>query len=341
MLCLGAGLLYFFSGKLLKAATLTALDYFETHGESFGLKIQDPRFADASLCGIPSVCWKEFKFSVILEAKGGFSRERHFDLELNRLEIRPENFPPRRWRLIARGVRVFFDHFEDPSMRSAAKIREQVAGNYLTMQIPLDVTSLSGMNEQIYEILADVAGLFDEGYSRLLTHFEGSSTFSLNGRVYTPSIGMAREDGVSYLLMDRETLKMISGHLEEKLTVSETNLLSRNPVRVPRLLRIRNYAQKTSQEAHQKNPRVSEDAYRHVLWSYLLTKEFGAEFAQEVTDAHEIGDVEGEKAADHKMDYNNNAVGRLYALADYSEASILDRVLTDPEVIRSAEAISV
>ena len=81
---------------------------------------------------------------------------------------------------------------------------------------------------------------------------------------------------------------------------------------------------------------VPVDAYRHVLWSYSLTKEFGPKFAEQVTDAHEKYDFENTEA-EHRMDYNNNAVGRQYALKNVDLVSILERIVKDPDVILKAD----
>ena len=85
--------------------------------------------------------------------------------------------------------------------------------------------------------------------------------------------------------------------------------------------------------ARERDGSVPEDAYRHVLWSYLLTQEFDAEFAEKVTDAHEIGSTTNTEA-EHRMDYNNNAVGRRYAAEGVAEPEVLSRVRRDPAVIR-------
>jgi hypothetical protein len=74
-----------------------------------------------------------------------------------------------------------------------------------------------------------------------------------------------------------------------------------------------------------------------VLWSFLLSKAFGPEFAEQITNAHEIGSVQFNTEADHQMDYNNNKVGRGYAKAGYMEGQILQMVKTDPQVIRDAQ----
>ena len=117
------------------------------------------------------------------------------------------------------------------------------------------------------------------------------------------------------------------------MTDLEIALIAEYPLRAPDLLLIKKYAERTAMTAHEKDRSVPEDAYRHVLWSYLLTQEFDAEFAEQVTDAHEIGSTTNTEA-DHRMDYNNNAVGRRFAAEGVTEFEILPRVRRDRSVIR-------
>ena len=139
--------------------------------------------------------------------------------------------------------------------------------------------------------------------------------------------------------VDKEVIRAIAremyelGEMESELTEAEIELLSRYPEEMVRLAQIADYARTRAGEAHREDPDVPEDAYRHVLWSCLLTKEYGEKFAEEVTDAHETGDT-GDTQAEHEMDYANNAAGRRYALMGYDENDILERVIQDHKAIK-------
>ena len=54
------------------------------------------------------------------------------------------------------------------------------------------------------------------------------------------------------------------------------------------------------------------DAFRHALWSYLMTKRLGADAAKRFGDAREIS-FPGD-ASQQLMDLYNNRIGRLLAL---------------------------
>lgn len=123
--------------------------------------------------------------------------------------------------------------------------------------------------------------------------------------------------------------------MADNITDAEATLLSVNAVRLPKLLNIMNDAKRES-ERYKNVDGIPEDAYRHVLWSYLLTKEYGPEFSKAVTDAHEEGDNTNTEA-EHKMDYNNNKIGREYAARQYKRNEILEHLLRDDRVIREAK----
>jgi len=124
-----------------------------------------------------------------------------------------------------------------------------------------------------------------------------------------------------------------TGQLNRQLTQDEADLFARNYEKMGRLKEIADHAELEAHKAHSADINVPEDAYRHVLWSYLLTKEYGPEFALQVTNAREQGDNTN-TPAEHRQDYNNNKVGISYAKKGYEEKDILKRVMEDPKVIR-------
>ncbi len=62
------------------------------------------------------------------------------------------------------------------------------------------------------------------------------------------------------------------------------------------------------------------DAYRHCVWSCLMTSEFGAEDAKEIGDNHEAaGNRRGQPKAEEEMDKWNNQIGRKCGINKGSE----------------------
>ena len=137
--------------------------------------------------------------------------------------------------------------------------------------------------------------------------------------------------------MEKESfLEVIGPSAAEDLTEAEIEVLSSYPLRVARLLRIKNYSKKKAGRlAVQDN--FPQDAYRHVLWSWLITKEFGPEFAEMVTDAHEVGAKYADDEWATNMDYNNNTLGRKYFAMGIKENGLQAKVLSDPDVIKLSD----
>ena len=149
------------------------------------------------------------------------------------------------------------------------------------------------------------------------------------------SDGEGRTTGGTRIVLSREDLAGLALSLGlPPLTPAEIDLIATNPARAPTLLRLTERATLAARQMQAADSSAPHDAYKHVLWSYLLTREFGAEFARRVTDAHEDESTYELGEAARRMDLQNNAVGRAYAAAGVAESEIAVRVRTDPAVMR-------
>jgi hypothetical protein len=133
--------------------------------------------------------------------------------------------------------------------------------------------------------------------------------------------------------MNQDDVIEIAKGFSEKLNDAEVELVSRYPTRIASLLAIKERASKEADREYNNDQTFPGDAYRHILWSYQLTREFGAEFAELVTNAHEEGE-EASQGKDRAKDLNNNKVGRDWAKQGIPEHHLKERVQTDPQVIR-------
>lgn len=203
------------------------------------------------------------------------------------------------------------------------------------LSIHLELWPPDNIRPQIRGLGQDLLGLLHNGSTEVPISFTGTCTFVVNHEIVTSNLSV-KKFGHSYrLTMNQESLQVISWIMAEKLTAPEIELLALNPIKTPRLLQIRNDAQESARLAHERLNIIPEDAYRHVLWSYLLTKAYSPDFAKEVTDAHEQG-ITDNSETEHQMDYINNSVGRKYASQHYQRDELIDRLLKDPDVIRYA-----
>ncbi len=134
------------------------------------------------------------------------------------------------------------------------------------------------------------------------------------------------------LRFEEQDIRKMANTFELELSDEEVAIIARYPIRAPLVMRITSDAKDTSERAFRNDSTVPEDAYRHVLWSYLLTQKFDPEFAEQVTDAHET--LPTNTADERKMDFHNNAVGREYAQRGVSRSRLLWYVRNDRQVIR-------
>lgn len=192
----------------------------------------------------------------------------------------------------------------------------------------------SAIKSQLKEIVNQLWSLLADGTTKIPVYFSGITTFSINQTPVKAKFNTHKTpEGYYKIRINPEVLKSIAWQMNEELTDAETVLLADNPFLTQDLFSIMASARIES-EKYKTSDMIPEDAYRHVLWSYLLTKKYGPNFAQKVTDAHEEGDLSNTDA-EHEMDYNNNAIGREYALKKYKKTEILSRMLNDTRVIRT------
>jgi len=212
---------------------------------------------------------------------------------------------------------------------------EWIEGENLEIHFKLDFTNAQVARRQVQDLFNHLNDFFIQGETELPIKFSGTSYFGIQNKPYRATIKIESEQGKNRLVMDPTDIRKISDNLQEKLTDAEVELLAKNPAKAPRLLQIRDESHYSARHETRKDKTLSFDAYRYVLWSYLLTKEYGDEFSQEVTHAHELGSAN--KKLESEMDYKNAAVGRRYANTGYTLSSIKDRIKTDPEVVLSLE----
>ncbi len=200
-----------------------------------------------------------------------------------------------------------------------------------------DPITLSDPQTGLNKVLQNVSDLFDEK--------QISPNITLNALV-TLKVGDKKSQAYLYTVQreektafqfEHDDIRKMADTFEIELSDEEVAIIAEYPLRAPVIMRITSDARETSRNAHRRDPSVPEDAYRHVLWSYLLTQTFGEAFAEKVTDAHET--LPTNTAAERKMDFHNNRLGREFANSGVDRNRILWLVKYDPRVIRTPESV--
>lgn len=326
---------YFGAGAVLDRASRIAIQYLSAQAEERGLEIKEADFQSVSFRFPSAATWRKLSLSGKIALQDLPLSDREFAFTLDEFTLGLESFRGRMLFIKAKGLDVLLKERLKRDFEEFPREGDRLVGDYLETKFQFDFTRPRETLSAAAALAQDLAGLLIHGRCLTFVEFSGAMNFMIDEKRVETDFRVERKGNESVLILDQGDLEKISEELEERLNQTEIRLLSEHPLKVPQLLRISTYAQKAAEEAHEQNPSVPEDAYRHVLWSYLLTKEFGPEFAQQVTTAHERGGME-ETDRDHVMDSNNNAIGREYVRKEYPEARILELVLQDPRVIRSA-----
>ncbi len=322
----------------IQKASKEVMRYAIVHAKDFNLDIAEADFSSVKVSSFNSVTWKNFKMNFNLFKNGVPDPNKKYALNVNELTATLDLFAK---NLTVSGKKLLIRSGTAASSDTDAALADPHSGKIESddFRIPLRIADFNPENlvKKVRDICHELLyELSEKGFITVPVEFAGKTTFFIEDYMAVLRLQIVEEAEKYFLKMDKTDLRTVSESLTQKLNDVEIDFLSVHPIQSPELLRIKERAEKTSKEAHEADQTVPEDAYRHTLWSYLLTHEFGEVFAKEVTDAHERGATEGTEA-DHQMDYNNNTIGRQYAKAGYPENTIFRRVLADPNVIRSAD----
>jgi len=323
-----------FSDSLIYNYSLKTTHLLKTNQYFPGIKIQDLDFKTAELSSLDSITWKNITSQIIVRNKT-FS-DQTLVVHIQSMELILSDIMGKNFILIANGLTIS-PPYQNASLEKISKNHlNRLEKGRLRIDFRFNFLRPDTTLEQIRDLMKKIGTIADTGKTLIPINFSGIGSFTIGTELVKAMITAKRDtNGYYSLVVNKEFFNTIAWLMADDLTEAEATLLSVNPFKVPKLLEIMNIAKKES-EKFKNNKGIPEDAYRHVLWSYLLTREYGPIFSKEITDAHEEGD-DTNTQADHRMDYNNNEVGRNYALEQYKQNEILNRLLNDPNVIRVAQ----
>lgn len=251
--------------------------------------------------------------------------------DADELEARLAGVFPPKVRLSAKGFSVKF-HPED--VPEGFPFDGFYDGEFRSSPLPAtDPKAAMGL------VLERIRALFDE--NRVDSDFDLSGDVRLDLGPHGVATARLRTEvldgGARRLVFLEKDLRRIAGQAKVELADDEIGIVSLYPMRVPAIILVTTRAKSESTARKQLDPGFPDDAWRHVTWSYHLTKVFGPDFAKEVTDAHET--LPNNTPEERAMDYHNNAIGRELA-GDGTSAQALDAiVLGDARVIRHPDEV--
>lgn len=346
LLCLivisGIGL-YLSSGAILTKASDKVVDYVAANAQNHNFEYIQPAYGSVKLSSLNAATWTDISVNAGLvrdEAKTG----EDITLKIGEMNVSMDDFSNRTLLITADGVSATMKEKGDKAYtpHPASSIED----GHLETQLSLNGFSKDDIAEQLRILKQEMKQFSTLGVTKIPVTFFATAKFQIQNKPFVAKFSVSGEGEEYQLAIDKNDLQKIVVQLPgAKPNPAEIELIARNPFKTSVLIEIRDKAEATAKLAFQKNPQISEDAYRHTLWSYLLTKRYGEQFAKEFTDAHEAyaDEEEMSKPLDFSVanyqDLVNNGVGRQYALKNYKESEILERVMTDLAIIRDNETM--
>jgi len=275
--------------KLISAYSQKAIRLLTAKENFHGLLIKKLSFSEASLHSLDTVVWHNVNAEVKLSSYNKTFSVNKISIHIDDLSVQLESIFKHKIRCVASGVTATastIDQALSPGKEvrpeSSAKVQQVYSLTDGKISFPLNVNFYNKdvAGQQLNDFMQDFKGLMVTGRCKYPLTFTAIVSFRIKGENVKSLLSVKPEGSYYTISINKESLRVVSWLFEEKLTNPEVELLAGNPFRIPRLLRIRDEAETVAKEAHAKNAFVPEDAYRHVLWSYLLTKEYGAKFAK-------------------------------------------------------------
>ncbi|QEG32839.1 DUF6973 domain-containing protein [Bythopirellula goksoeyrii] len=290
--------------------------------EKKGLGVAQPSFDSVRLSGTLSPAWSGLRAIV-----SGSPHERgpEWDLQVERATL-GWGFDSRA-NLIVWGM-TLSEISEVPEDRKFTD--RKIVIDRINCQLPFNVFH---PNAVILEVLQEGERIVSDGTTIWPLEIDGKIICSVKNKPVELRLNVVPKGDENSLALIEEDVVALSPLFGEKLTQAEVKLISSHPLRASRLLQLKDEAETKSSRSSEKDPSVPQDAYRHILWSYLLKEAYGVEFAEQVGSAHEMGDT-GNTEAEREMDLHNNAIGRKYAEEGIRENEVLQHLMSDPEVRR-------
>jgi hypothetical protein len=332
---------YLGGGWLLGRGTRAALPHLVAIAEHTGLRVARCEFDSASIGPLAHLRWTDWDIELARPATAANGNQPANTIRLQFAAIRLDCTD---WSPLTADLAVEGGAVATPFIPSAPADLPFASDEFGVAIERIDdaFLSLSGLalgtgpRAALATLATDIEQLARDGRTTRNLRLGARLHFQLKGRPLSVRLETERRDGATWLQFNASDIAELSRRYTRPLTAAEQRILCAHPQRALLLLRIKEYAERLSQHLARTDRAYGEDFTRHVVWSYWLTRTFGADFAQQVTDAHEAGATDNTEA-DHRQDFANNTIGRTYALAKKSEGQILKLIKTDPQIVRVAQ----
>jgi hypothetical protein len=324
------GIVYISANSILKKVAVKVVEELKPKLEQKGIVIENFNYSNVRLNSYNSVAVAQIDLDFYLNKKMYGKESFHAQFDARSITVRFADFNNPSFFFTLKDFSVFIEPDEKTEKKPFGKLQN----GYLTSRIPV---YLKNPEESAREILDEIKILFHENKTPLDLEFEVDVLLGIDDKEVKVGLFTDRKDGLTYLKFDDQDILDAAQLFDLDLTEKEAEIIADYPSKVPAMIKITRDAKRYSKTETSKDHSFPEDAYRHIYWSYHLTKAFGPELAKEITDAHET--APGNTKNERLMDYHNNEVGRAYADESLNLDEIKRRVLQSKDIIRNPNEV--
>jgi hypothetical protein len=324
-------IMYYTGGYVGRKLVKYGLEYVKPELASHGITISEFDYGNVSLYSFKSFMIKDVNLNFDLEKEMYGKKSFNAEFYSESIIFRLANFKDPTIKLTFKEFDLYIQSNEDNPDKPFGKFENA----YWKGEAPI---RLYGIKESGALIVERLNILFRENSIPDPMEFEGDAILSLDGNPIKIGVFTQRVDNRTYLFLDKNDILVAAEDFPDvEISEKEAALISRFPARALHILKITRDAWRISEMKKSKHDEFPDDAFKHVYWSYHLSRTFGIDFAQEITDAHET--LPNNTPEQRKMDFHNNEFGRNLATRNLSVDELERIILNSPDVIRSPEQI--
>ena len=323
--------IYFVSGIIFEAAGHEIIAALKPLLKNQGISIDEYTYKSIRFSSLRTITVYDLHVMVKLQLPNLDNKSYSAYFYAEKLNLHLIDLTRTAFNVSCSNFRIYVENLKNIPGTSFARLDQ----GYIKFNQPI---FLSQLHLGLKNNFQNMTNLFDE--NKLSTHIimQALVTINLDSKNSQAHLYTIQKNGKTALQFKPEDIKNMASTFALELSDEEIAIIAQYPLRASTIVQITWDAQQTSRKAKKINRSVPEDAYRHVLWSYLLTRRFGPVFAQKVTNAHEI--LPTNTSAQRAMDFHNNRVGRDYALQGVSRERILWLVKNDKNVIKYPKEVT-
>ena len=263
-----------------------------------------------------------------LDLKPQDRTELRSQLDIARLEVRLTHLLSLRGAVHATGLEVRLDPSDRPPRLPFDR--------FSNARLVIGDLPVRDPRQAANAIREKLQALFSENYAIGEVEFSGEVILDIEGVTQVAKLYTEREGETFKLRFREDDIRAIAQAKGMDLVPEQIEIVSLYPLRAPVILALTDQARALAIQ-HARDDVWLQDALRHVIWSFLLTRTFGPVFATTVTDAQELRP--GNTPDERTMDFHNNAIGRRFVSENVPLADLPRRVRSDPDVIRHPEEV--